>query len=337
MPLVEEFVKAFGVWDVAQPYIERIVEEPEMRLIVAMRGQALTVEEAAERLGMAPAEAAAFLERCYQRGVVHKQEGEDGIRYAPADFYTRLDYFIRFGEWKQLPAEARRALDERYVREYAARVRPTVEARMRGEETEAHLHNDAVMLLPEVEEMVEAAQEIIVLPCDCRLAGEHCDRPIEVCIWMDDLARGMLARGHGRRITSEEARQLLRWADKKGLMHTADPNWREHGLTAICNCCACDCYPFRAAGMLGSKGTWPRSRYIAAYDRDRCNLCGACVRRCHFGAFSFDGTTVMVEGKERRNVVYEPALCWGCGLCANTCPTQAIRMEPLSSGRDSSA
>jgi hypothetical protein len=70
MPLVEEFVKAFGVWDVAQPYIERIVEEPEMRLIVAMDGQALTVEEAAERLGMTPAEAAAFLERCYQRGVV---------------------------------------------------------------------------------------------------------------------------------------------------------------------------------------------------------------------------------------------------------------------------
>lgn len=332
MPLFEEFAEAFGVWDVARPYVQHMVEEPEMRLIAVMRGETLAAGQVAERLEMTLAEAEAFLERCYQRGIVHKEGAEDGVRYAPADFYTRLDYFIRFGEWKQLPEEARRILDQRYVAEYVERVRPTVSARMRGEKTEKHLHNDAVMLLPEVEEMVSAAEEIIVLPCDCRLAGEHCDRPIEVCIWMDDLARGMLARGHGRRISSEEARELLRWADKKGLMHTSDPDWREHGLAAICNCCACDCYPFRAAGMLGSKGTWPRSRYIAVHDRDACNFCGACVRRCHFGAFSFAGTTVMIEGKERRSVVYEPALCWGCGLCANTCPTHAIRMEPLSAG-----
>ena len=30
------------------------------------------------------------------------------------------------------------------------------------------------------------------------------------------------------------------------------------------------------------------------------------------------------------NVVYDPDRCWGCGLCANTCPSEAIVMEPLA-------
>jgi len=76
-----------------------------------------------------------------------------------------------------------------------------------------------------------------------------------------------LDRGHGRRLTQEAAIALVRRADKQGLMHTADSDWQARGLHAICNCCACDCYPFRAAQELGSKGVWPRSRYIAAYDR----------------------------------------------------------------------
>jgi NAD-dependent dihydropyrimidine dehydrogenase PreA subunit len=147
---------------------------------------------------------------------------------------------------------------------------------------------------------------------------------------MDDLALESLDRGNGRRLTREEAVGLVRRADKAGLMHTADSEWATRGLHAICNCCACDCYPFRAAQELGSKGVWPRSRYVAVYDAAACNLCGACVKRCHFDAFYHDGTVVDVEGKAKQNVVYDPELCWGCGLCANTCPSQAIVMESCS-------
>jgi NAD-dependent dihydropyrimidine dehydrogenase PreA subunit len=122
---------------------------------------------------------------------------------------------------------------------------------------------------------------------------------------------------------------LVRWADKKGLMHTADSEWRTRGLHAICNCCACDCYPFRAAQELGSKGFWPKSQYIAVHDRNGCNLCGACVQRCHFDAFYHDGSSLKVDGKAKKNVLYDPDKCWGCGLCANTCPSEAIIMKGL--------
>jgi ferredoxin len=68
---------------------------------------------------------------------------------------------------------------------------------------------------------------------------------------------------------------------------------------------------------------------VAAYDRARCNRCGACVRRCHFEAFYHDGSTVVVEGKVRQEVDYDADRCWGCGLCANTCPSGAIVMDRL--------
>ena len=203
---------------------------------------------------------------------------------------------------------------------------------MQGLEAENALPNDTVLLLHEVEEMIDAATHIVVQPCDCRRLGQNCDRPVETCIWLDEGALATLDRGHGRRLNKQEAKELVRWADKEGLMHTADSEWETRGLHAICNCCACDCYPFRAAQELGSKGAWPRSKYVAAYHRECCIFCGTCVNRCHFDAFYHDGTTVELDGGARENVRFDPEKCWGCGLCANTCPADAIDMEPLQEG-----
>ena len=325
----DEFVKLFGVWAEAQPYVHMIVDQQEMALILRMRGRTLPVDEIAELLGMSRDQADRFLRRCYSRSIVDKIVEGEATKYAPSDFYARLDHFAKFENWDDIPQEDRRAIDRRFLDAFIARHRPTVERKMQGLEAENALPNDTVLLLREVEQMIDAAAEIIVQPCDCRRLAQNCNRPVEVCIWLDDGAREALDRGHGRRLTREEAKELVRWADRKGLMHTADSEWQTRGLHAICNCCACDCYPFRAARELGSKGVWPKSRYVAVYDRERCTLCGACVSRCHFGAFYHDGATGVLDGETRQNVRFDPEKCWGCGLCANTCPAEAILMEPL--------
>jgi NAD-dependent dihydropyrimidine dehydrogenase PreA subunit len=33
-----------------------------------------------------------------------------------------------------------------------------------------------------------------------------------------------------------------------------------------------------------------------------------------------------------QNVLYDPEKCWGCGLCANGCPSGAIVMKKLNEG-----
>jgi ferredoxin len=330
MTLTDEFIEVFDVWEEARPYLHLMVDQDEMRLVVALQGRAVTVEEAADLLGILPERAADLLRRAYERHVVDKVLDEGVTHYKPGTFWHRLDHFAKFENWDDIPAADRQRINRRFLDEFIAKHRANVERKMQGLAAENALPNDTVLLLHEVEEMLAAATHIIVQPCDCRRLGQNCNRPVETCIWLDDAALAALDRGHGRRLTTEEAKDLVRWADSKGLMHTGDSEWQTRGLHAICNCCACDCYPFLAAQELGSKGVWPRSCYVAVHDVERCNLCGACVKRCHFAAFYHDGETVEIGGKTKKNVVYDPERCWGCGLCANTCPSEAIVMEPLS-------
>jgi Pyruvate/2-oxoacid:ferredoxin oxidoreductase delta subunit len=328
--VLDEFVAAFGVWEEVRPYLHLVADEAEMRLIVALQGRAVTVAEAAELLGIGSEEAAALLQQAYRRHLVDRATVAGVTTYAPGAFAGRLDHVAKFEGWDEIPAGDRRAIDRRFLDEFIARHRASVALKMQGLEAENALPNDTVLLLHEVEAMIDAAEHIVVQPCDCRRLGGNCDRPVETCIWLDNGALEALDRGYGRRLTREEAKALARRADKKGLMHSGDSEWATRGLHAICNCCACDCYPFRAAQELGSKGVWPRSRYVAVYDREDCNLCGACVKRCHFAAFYHDGDALEVDGKARENVRFDPDRCWGCGLCANTCPTGAIVMQPLA-------
>jgi ferredoxin len=88
--------------------------------------------------------------------------------------------------------------------------------------------------------------------------------------------------------------------------------------------------PFRAGIELGFKGMLPRSHYIAVFDPGKCSYCGICMRRCQFGAWEHDGTTVKVNGKMKGNIVYNSEKCWSCGLRANTCPSDAITMKALN-------
>jgi len=326
--LSEEFIKAFDVWEEARPYLSLLVEPDEMRLVVAAQGRALTIEQAARLLDIPRQQAATLMRRAYERHLMDKAATEGIIRYTPSTFWHRLDHFAKYENWDHIPAKDRQRINRRFLDEFIARHRANVTRMMRGLPPTDGVPNDAVLLLHEAEAMLEAATHIIVQPCDCRRLGQNCDRPVETCIWLDDVALEALDRGHGRRLTREGAIALVRRADKAGLMHTADSEWQTRGLHAICNCCACDCYPFRAAQELGSKGVWPRTRYVAVHDAQSCNLCGACVKRCHFDAFYYDGRTVEVDGKAAKNVAYDPERCWGCGLCANTCPSQAIVMEP---------
>ncbi len=329
--LFERLVDAFGVWEQARATLHQMLAPEEVRLILAMADGAHTAAELATVLNVSEQEAAALLLQCYHRCIVDRESDGSSLGYRLADYYSFVAYYAKFEDWNSLPAEDRRALDERCLHEFIQRTAPNVSRVARGQEPEGGLPNDTVMLLPELEEMLDAATDFVVQPCDCRRLGQHCDRPVETCLWLDDAARRAMDRGHGRVLTREEAKELVRWADKKGLMHTTDGEWRANGLHAICNCCGCDCYPFRAARALDSKGVWPRQRYLAVHDVERCSQCGLCVRRCHFEAFYFDGSWFEIDGKRRAGVRLDPDRCWGCGLCVNTCPEEAITMEPMDS------
>lgn len=319
---VDDFMAVFQVPDFVEPYMHHFVTGLEKRLVAGMQGRSMTPADIAAMLGESPEKINAFLEQAYRRHVIDKSRKDGVILYSAGDFYGRLDNFSTTGNYLVIPKQIRRRLDRWCFEEYVQRHHGFKKVIENNPEYDG-CHNEWVLLLAEVEEMIDSARRIMVAPCNCKMLADNCHFSREICIFFDN---EITDRTPGRELPREEALALVRRLDKEGLMHTGGPyDWKEKGPAVVCNCCTCCCHPFRAALELGTKGKWPRSRYVARYDPDKCRQCGLCAKRCQFGAFHRIGDGVKSKGK----MAYAGELCWGCGLCANTCPAEAIHMAPL--------
>ncbi len=342
MARLDEFARIFQLPPAMLPYIDFVVTEQEMELILGLNDQAMTIEQIAEMMGMSLEEAEEFVTKAYHRSVIvkagvahgHHEEGSETYNgpttYEAGTFYRRLDPLAMYEKWGDVPAEARDAVIEWQLQEFIDIWQPAIEQIRKDPDALVRIPNRDFLLLEEALEQVEAATDHVVVPCDCRSIVKACNRPVDVCIRLDKGALMTLEHGQGRRVTREEMKAIVIDAHRAGLMHTGARDWRKDGqLFGFCNCCACDCYPIRASMKIGLGKAWPRSHYIAERDLDKCIHCGLCITQCHFGAWHRDGSTIEINGKTRKAVQFDTEKCQGCGLCATACPEAAITMMPL--------
>lgn len=89
----------------------------------------------------------------------------------------------------------------------------------------------------------------------------------------------------------------------------------------ICNCHKSVCYVLRAIIGRDIKRGLRKGPSIASVDLDKCtgvDNCGICLERCVFHARDvIDNKAIVIEEN-----------CYGCGLCATSCPTEATEMVP---------
>ena len=163
--------------------------------------------------------------------------------------------------------------------------------------------------------VLESARVIAQAECTCRVMERNCDNPTDVCIVLNDFAENFIERGAARRISKEEALEILARTEELGLVHQLN-NTDSDGYEFICNCCSCCCMVLRAMMILGKEDICYQSRYLARVDPEKCDACGLCVERCQFGAMAIHEG--LAEADKTR--------CFGCGLCASGCPTEAIEM-----------
>ncbi len=169
------------------------------------------------------------------------------------------------------------------------------------------------------------AGQIAVTNCLCRqqraLAGDPCrlDLPQEAHLWIGPFANHVVQYGYGRRISKQEAYELIQTVRDRGgvheVMHTRMDVENEPGLS-LCSCCW-DC-----CTALGNynRGVMPlsvKAYYMASLpDKSRCTLCGRCVEFCPVSAMQIKNNAL----------VHDPDLCIGCGQCAYQCPEEAVVM-----------
>ncbi|MBU1340983.1 MAG: 4Fe-4S binding protein [Proteobacteria bacterium] len=170
-----------------------------------------------------------------------------------------------------------------------------------------------------VSSLIEAGVDFAVNACMCRkeaaLLGNPCDKPSEVCLGiapLPDFFKTSLI--WGRRISKNEAYQVLKASEEAGLVHVTSNIQRGHSY--ICNCCNCCCNMLKSINMFGIQHAF-NSNFYAKIDSATCCSCGICSsERCQVNA---------IKVAEASNQIIAER-CIGCGLCVTTCPTGAATL-----------
>ncbi len=249
--------------------------------------------------------------------------GGDGHRGGLANvlhgyIYGRWPYqYIRFAiRWllPQMTPEQKR----RWADRYHGKVMPTELARRIITLDHEIKRTDLERIIP-----YPAARDIVLkgppsvalLDCPCRHAREDPCRPTDVCMIVGEGSFVLEHHPHrSRRITQQEALDVLQAEHERGHVHTAYfKDAMGDRFYAICNCCSCCCGGLeamrRGVPMVASSG------YVARVDEQACIACGTCEATCPFDAITLERTAV---------VSWEN--CMGCGVCEGQCDNGGIAL-----------
>lgn len=177
-----------------------------------------------------------------------------------------------------------------------------------------------------MEEYLAEKDMFAVVPCSCRtaaaLAGHPCKRTDEnYCITAGSLAKNSIESGVGREVTYEELVEVMKKAEKEGLVHETF-NVQEASLF-ICNCCSCCCGFLKSVKELNNYGAITKSNFEPRINDETCNSCGTCLDICPMEAIKENGK------KNGNKIIIDYDLCIGCGVCASNCQHEAITLKKV--------
>ena len=94
-------------------------------------------------------------------------------------------------------------------------------------------------------------ESLMLGPCSCREVFRNCDNPInvEIMLSLDGNIFVEERPDDYRKISKEEAKEILRDCHQRGLIHSIVKCRDE--FYAICNCCTCCCVPLRLRNQYG--------------------------------------------------------------------------------------
>jgi ferredoxin len=293
---------------------EMIADNDEARLLMAMPG---SPDELSKDLGKTPEETEAMCRTLYVKGLAFKSM-RDGV----TKFKMCRD-LVQFHDGTILWPEATKAFHDlwqtfmetewpTYAR-MITKVVPTAFTRVIAVEESVDPGKQQVLDMDSVNRIIDTSDALAVTRCTCRVIAHKCDMPVEACIQVGNAARYTLDRGTGRAISKQEARDIIKECERKGLVHVTMN--KSHVGHFICNCCECCCQTLPLIISERLNLTAP-SRFCAQVNADLCSGCGTCVDRCKFNA---------IELKDDIATITED-FCLGCGLCHVTCPENAITL-----------
>jgi Pyruvate/2-oxoacid:ferredoxin oxidoreductase delta subunit len=181
------------------------------------------------------------------------------------------------------------------------------------------------------EYLSEAKPELYaVVQCSCRnaakLANEPCKRTDEnFCVTTGILAKNVLDSGVGREVSLDELMEVMKKAEKEGLVHQTF-NTQDTAMF-MCNCCSCCCGFLKSVKEYSNYGSITKSNFQPIIHTESCTLCEDCMQICPMEAIYHHWPHNEDLSDDMMRIRYD--LCIGCGLCASNCPSKAISLEKV--------
>jgi len=276
-----------------------------------------------------------MLESMADNGLIFVIKGKDGVRK-----YTLTQFVPGVVEYQLM-----RGRDTPHDRKVAKMLKEFMEGEMR-DLMEPVLKDPELMkqmmpeapariitvekLLPEateiysyerLSEMIDKETDFSAATCYCRHQKFLVDDPCKIegvpqhsCLLVGEAADYAIDRGFGKRITKEEAHEIVELSEKAGLMHNVG-NYSDRAFF-VCNCCGCCCEFLGTAKRAQNNAVLEYSNFIVRADIDTCSGCGDCIERCQVDALSLVEEVISVNEN----------MCFGCGNCVSVCPTESLIM-----------
>ena len=298
--------------------LKKLFAPDEARMFLFLSLKPETADAIATRSGQDSGLVNDLLEQMFEKGLVFRREKEGAIKFGAQPFVPGI-----FEQQSETMGGTLAALYEDYLQEVFHR---------NLSESEPHLIHRPIPVNRSIDvsypmavydnsrEIIRNQELIAVAKCICRVQKgaihESCQMPLETCLMFGSQAQYYMDRGTGRRITVDEALEILDRCEEAGLVtmpfNTMTP-------ANICNCCSDCCVVLATLKKHPRPVEMIKPGFHAAADRDRCEGCETCVGRCPMKAIVMDA-----HGKAEINL----DRCIGCGLCVMVCPEEALHLEP---------
>ncbi len=183
-----------------------------------------------------------------------------------------------------------------------------------------------ILAFEEVEELINQYTAFSTMSCSCRVKATHLGytpkTAIDVCMTFDMVAEYFIENGMGKRLSKEEALELLIKCEKNGLVHCT---LNAQKPDFICNCDKEHCGILKSITKFHRMGGLALSNFRAKIDESiECAECYRCVDLCPTHAIF-----PSIEEGGKFNLELKNDLCIGCGVCSSNCSTKRLIMEKV--------
>ncbi|MFX1585689.1 MAG: 4Fe-4S binding protein [Promethearchaeota archaeon] len=300
--------------------LKHLFTPEQVELALYLKYQPLPLEKVyrkVKKLGINIEELEKKLDEMYHKGLINYGKSGDEKFYANAPLAIGMYEYQLNSLTEVFVKDIYQYFEESFIDEYNKSGIPQLRTIPIGQSLTP---KQTVSTYDDLRTIIENIGEpIAVAECICRKAKDLIDEPCkktnlrEICFSFRRAADAYIERGFGKKISKDEALNLLEKAEEDGLVIQPGNSMRP---MCICCCCDCCCELLVSQNRLPEPAQFFATNYFAEVDEDLCIGCGTCEERCNMDAVHVEDAIAQVDKKR----------CIGCGVCVPTCTSEAIKL-----------